>query len=402
MALDLDALNYPYIRIRDVEWLKRTLLVFPHVARIAPSYGAPKDSDEVAKFCRLEGRRGSLLRNVDLDKSNIWNDQLELISRISSALETDRHCLEKYEREATLDNRELVRESVDVWRDRSAAQTFQLHNQKVVADLLAFLFRHNLAWHPRNSDGEGYVEMHPRLGEAVLSTLAFACAKSEGLSLVTEFPNIYGNTIHRSKEEIFDSLLKLAPNEGTGTQVSGLEGLVEFVVHQRCDASKLTPENLVALNKNWEAIGAFRESLEQLATDIPSGMDDPKLLHERMREKADHMFLNWREDNKNLPQRLKALLSGDGDEAAKALEKLLEKAVGGETVASTATGGTLGWFAEGGLTHHTVLGAAAGLALGVIIRTGKNVLAERKKRKKDPLRYLTIMEKAGVSYVASA
>jgi hypothetical protein len=31
-----DALNYPYIRIRDVDWLKRSLLVFPHIVRMTP------------------------------------------------------------------------------------------------------------------------------------------------------------------------------------------------------------------------------------------------------------------------------------------------------------------------------------------------------------------------------
>jgi hypothetical protein len=33
-ALDRDSLYYPYIRIRDVNWLKATLLYFPHVRRI--------------------------------------------------------------------------------------------------------------------------------------------------------------------------------------------------------------------------------------------------------------------------------------------------------------------------------------------------------------------------------
>jgi hypothetical protein len=33
MAVPVDALNYPYIRVRDLDWLKQTLLIFPHVAR---------------------------------------------------------------------------------------------------------------------------------------------------------------------------------------------------------------------------------------------------------------------------------------------------------------------------------------------------------------------------------
>jgi hypothetical protein len=52
MAVQVDALNYPYIRVRDLDWLKQTLLIFPHVARMTPAvrgrvvyeagYDAPK------------------------------------------------------------------------------------------------------------------------------------------------------------------------------------------------------------------------------------------------------------------------------------------------------------------------------------------------------------------------
>ena len=43
MAAQLDALNYPYIRVRSLDWLKRTLLIFPHVVRMTPEVrGRPK------------------------------------------------------------------------------------------------------------------------------------------------------------------------------------------------------------------------------------------------------------------------------------------------------------------------------------------------------------------------
>jgi hypothetical protein len=77
-------------------------------------------------------------------------------------------------------------------------------------------------------------------------------------------------------------------------------------------------------------------SLEKLTADIPPGTGDPKILHQRFTEKADRILSRWKEDNKNLLQRLKALFSGDGEEATKVLEKLFEKAVSGEV---TAVGG---------------------------------------------------------------
>lgn len=159
---------------------------------------------------------------------------------------------------------------------------------------------------------------------------------------MTEFPQIYGRTIDRSKEEIFLSCLELAPsrNDIVGQQPASTN-LVEFVVHQRCDVSKLTPETLLALNNNWEAIGAFKDSLEKMTADIPPGIGDPNILHQRLREKADKMFAKWKEDNINRPQSLKDLFSGDTDEAGKALGKLVEKAVGeGAAGATGAVGGS--------------------------------------------------------------
>jgi hypothetical protein len=46
---DVDALNYPYTRIRSADWLKRTLLIFAHVVRMSPSSNAPSDDPEVRK-----------------------------------------------------------------------------------------------------------------------------------------------------------------------------------------------------------------------------------------------------------------------------------------------------------------------------------------------------------------
>jgi hypothetical protein len=141
-----------------------------------------------------------------------------------------------------------------------------------------------------------------------------------------------------------------------------------------------------------------------MTADIPPGIGDPNILHQRLREKADRMFARWKEDNKNLPQRLKDLFSGDTEEAGKALGKLVEKAVGEGAAGATGAvggGGLITTLSGGHLTYHTLLGATAGFAVAVVVRTGKNVVTMKQKRKEDPFRYLTMMEKAGVSYVTS-
>jgi hypothetical protein len=64
----------------------------------------------------------------------------------------------------------LVSEAADIWGNRELGQTFQIHSSKVLGDLIDFLWTLNLAWNPEGfSDGPNYIEMHPRLGEAVMA-----------------------------------------------------------------------------------------------------------------------------------------------------------------------------------------------------------------------------------------
>jgi hypothetical protein len=61
VALDRDALYYPYIHVRDVNWLKATLLCFPQVRRIVPKDFSLNDLPEVRPFLEVTGARGEPL-----------------------------------------------------------------------------------------------------------------------------------------------------------------------------------------------------------------------------------------------------------------------------------------------------------------------------------------------------
>ncbi len=55
------ALYYPYIHIRNVNWLKSTLLAFQQVRRMAPPDYPLQDLALVKPFMELEGPVGPLL-----------------------------------------------------------------------------------------------------------------------------------------------------------------------------------------------------------------------------------------------------------------------------------------------------------------------------------------------------
>jgi hypothetical protein len=55
IALDRDALYYPYVHIADVSWLEATLLCLPGVRRMVPQSYVPGNSNDIRAFCHTPG-----------------------------------------------------------------------------------------------------------------------------------------------------------------------------------------------------------------------------------------------------------------------------------------------------------------------------------------------------------
>lgn len=100
------------------------------------------------------------------------------------------------------------------------------------------------------------------------------------------------------------------------------------------------------------------------------------------------MFARWKEGIRNWTGRLR-LLSGEGEDIAKVAEKVVEKIVADGAIANISAGTVTGGFFKG------PLGAGAGLVVTLVVHTAKNSVVARRKSAQDPLRYLTLMEKAG-------
>ena len=263
MAVGVDALNYPYIRVRSADWLKRTLLIFPHVVRMTPFHDAPADDPEVAAFTSYESGNKPLLRAADLFAAHVRAAQLELVQELRHRLESEglifrRRFGRRTEREHDTGS---VGGQSTVWKRRlSPGASFQIHREKIFGELTEFLRKEDLAWAPDSefADGPNYLEMHPQLGEAVMATLAMACAENEGLQVVTEFPGLHGKLLGTPREKILAACIDGAKRSG---QTSGRQ-IAEFLVYRRCNVDMLSAENIVALKRERDALADFRSKLE--------------------------------------------------------------------------------------------------------------------------------------------
>ena len=70
VALDRDALYYPYIEIKSVNWLKATLLCFPQVRCIVPGTWSNDQYSRFKEFLEIKGARDAPLLVKESPRAN--------------------------------------------------------------------------------------------------------------------------------------------------------------------------------------------------------------------------------------------------------------------------------------------------------------------------------------------
>jgi hypothetical protein len=309
---------------------------------MTPDIRAPADDPGVSAFASLIGGRYPLLRSADLQSQHVRTSQLELIAELRSRLEADGDRFRaRYGRQAAGDlAASVIGENLTTWEGRlSPHATFQIHAYKLYDELAAFLRQENLAWHPNFPDGPDYLEMHPHLGEAVMATLAVACAENEGLQVVTEFPRLHGKLLGTPRDKILTACLDGIKPTGS---MSGQE-IAEFLVYRWCNVDMLSAENIVALKDERAALADFRGKLEELAKSLPPTIHSEKALRERLEDTLNDMFREWEKQQASIGHASRLFFGeGFGSEFKKIGEKLVEAAMKPETGVDTIKGALVG------------------------------------------------------------
>jgi hypothetical protein len=350
------ALYYPYIHIRDENWLKGTILAFQKVQRIVPDRFTVKDKAITSAYAKLEGPAGPLLESLVVYAPEIRSSQEWLRRKISERID---ELTSLY----TEDN--LAREL------QSGPLAFEMHTGKFLDhQLLELLKSRNLAWHSRESgeaDSFNWVTMHPKVGAAMMSVLALAVARIKGLSVVTPSGKAHEQLLASREEDVFEKLMEIpVPASATASKDVTVEELSHVVITMGFDLTRLSAEQICELLKEGKDLRSFRASVANFASRIPPGLDDAER-RKRLRQEAQSVLDEWNGYATKLPPFARDAL-GDA-----ALDKVPERAL------------ELGI----GATAATVIGALPGLAISIAVSAGVKMI-----RKRDtPLRFLTRVNK---------
>ena len=381
------ALYYPFIHIRDVDWLKATLLLFSQVRRMVPFRWDPEDGYEIRPFTAAH-----LIERANLGSPRAQKAQRQLAKKLERDAE-DPKFLARFGREATLLNR------------APDGYGFQIHQGKLHPKLQKALRGSGLAWEPLRPEpydtyGQ-YAELHPRVGQAVMATLAIACAKADGLDIVGDrrSEGLHRCLLEKDADAVYETWLGRKRKDRM-PEPSGATGreLFEFMIGVACDVRALDAKKLARMGEDREPIRHLMDRLGKRAKHIEV-MDPGRERDEYFKDEVSGILNEWRRDRANMANYWRTFFGADLlDSGGSFLEKVAEKALSpperfsGSSLTKKATG------LVGGLAVGNLVSAGAGLAVALLVNAGESYITVRKRARTSHYRYLSMMEKAGVVF----
>ncbi len=357
-----DALYYPYIRIRNIDWLKSTLLCFPQVRRMVPDFYVVQDSEEIRPFLAEEGPHGPLLTaSATLNSPVVRSAVLRLTSW------TDQHRAELGARYSQLETEQRY----------APDELFQIHARKISVGLLELLEHENLGWHVRSGpDRDEWLAMHPRLGRAIMSIVARTIAEYDGLSIVTPSADSHYRIGSQTEQEILDTLLSdsvaRAPDP---SQV--VDELVEIVLVSTFEFRKLTAAQIGEMLREHQDLHTFKQKVAEFAAMVPT-IPNPKERKQRLEQLAETIRGDWQHQRRTMPRYALDALFEAADVNLPAYLPLL--------VASASS--ELSTFAFGGLF------------LAMITHKAAKIFGTYRSHANTPYRFLTRLHEAGATFRA--
>jgi hypothetical protein len=293
------ALYYPYIHVRNEDWLKATLLCVPVVKRILPANYEPEDAFNIVPYTKIKGPNGELLQPVPAGSPETDAAQARL--------------LEKLKTHATLIHARFGRERAP------RADEYWIHDAKFSNTLLEYLRTRNLAWESADPLAHGHRKwfaLHPTLGSAIMTTIGLSIARAEDYDIVTPSNRVHDSLLAVKEEAIFETLIRDESDaldsprpeqirHELGQLVIALSGI---------NFQALKPEDIPELQDSHN-FGRFQALIRRTATNVERDKG-PKAYERSLKHGAQEIIDAWHETDMSLSRKIRNALFQQGVTAA--------------------------------------------------------------------------------------
>lgn len=381
------AIYYPYIHLRDVDWLKATLLSFPKLQRMVPRRYEPDDPPEIREFLSLRGPdRRPLVERADMDGPTAVTAQGRLMDWLRRDFE------DPFRGRAFF--RRFTRESAA--RLRGGPDAFRLHRGKFSDRFLDELRQLGLVW-PSEADKESrdrWFSIHPKLGEAIMSAFAASIAADEGLSVVTSSGQVHRALVGRDPEAAYRSMVLGQATAPMGGRTVARDHLVQIVIMTGFDLTALTADDMRRVLEQRKAFDDFRLEMAKLADETEWSMDE-RGRHATLKRKAAGAIDQWKADMGRMRGFAKEFFGGNAlADQSEGFFKDVVKDLVGDVVKGGAAAAAAQAVAAAPSMAPVLVSAGAGLAVGVVSHALRSADRVRKRRRESPYRYLSIVQRA--------
>lgn len=268
------ALYFPYIHIRDDNWLKAAALYWPSVRRIVPQ-GYPKHDSRTAETFADEG----VLRDVDpswrMDKfafdlaSAVHRNIDEVANQygLSQARGADNHA-----------------EGRHVWEPWQETTLAWIHFQKIPPHVVDLLVARQVAVRGRTPNHEGHlvlhgeptrpedwIGMHPALASAYMTALAGEISDQSSFEPLTDQTDLRIATPHHDVRAALSLLLGQQANRDRATSADGIETYVMLALQQVMpeNLDQITAEQIInCRTKLADELTNFRTHVDNMRQDL--------------------------------------------------------------------------------------------------------------------------------------
>ncbi len=293
-------LYFPFIHVRDDDWLKTAALYWPSIRRLVPRRYPKHDSPTARTFSDAGILRDEVPKS--LVDSMAW-DLLDTIEQNADRLVAD-YSIERAFTE--WDGREWSEGS----EEGRAQQLGWIHVTKFPGHVADYLVEKGLAHRGRDTTHDPWVGLHPVLAGAYMTALAGRVSEQAFLEPLTDQTDLRIATPNDNVQAAISLLLGRTPAEAQAADISAWSGTEAYIMlalkyarpknPSAIDAQKIIQcrENLrEELESFWDYVDSQRAELTELAT-IP-------LQNRRLEAFAEHVELTIEQPLRRLEKGLK-------------------------------------------------------------------------------------------------